>query len=411
MADTLRLLDVSGQFQDARGAYHLAYYIPGSMDDRITHFLTGFRQGREPQTTQWIRLAALLISQTLSIDVIVRALGSKERTPDGSAPLDKLGVAVARKSGARYAPECLSKNAQTPRLRDPGEVRDRTKELGDAYLFTDPGLGASPRILLIDDVITTGSTLNSICAAIKRSVPQADVFYFALARTDPSASNAHLDASYFEKVTSPVVGPTQKGKEGDEDAMKTTKKSSGMETRKTTEAPKKRAPAPVPAAAPAASGRRPVPHAAPEKKSLGTSAAIFGVTVTVLCGALLLFATKPSANIPTSVPNYATAVESSVAREPRPVKAPVEPKPQVQKSQFPEGLVTVPSAGLRTGHSLDAKSQRAKVRKGERVEILRRVSPDTGPSWVQIRTVSGKTGWVWASVVKELSAGRRVQQD
>ncbi len=414
MVDTLRLLDVSSQFQEVRGAYHLAYYIPGSVDDRVTHYITGFRQGQEPQTTQWIRLAALLLSQTLSIDVIVRALGSKELRPEGSSPLDRLGTRIAMKSRAMSVPECVSKDAQTPALQDPGEVRDRKKELGEAYSFMDPGLGTSPRILVIDDVITTGTTLNAICAAIRRAIPQAELFYFALARTDPSASNAHLDAAYFEKVTSPFVGSPQTGKEGDEDEMNitnATKKPAGTVAKKTTHEPKRQAAAPMPGAFPVTAGRRSVTPAAREKKGLGRSVAVFGVMITLLCCALLLFATNPSSQIPNSVPNYAASVESTAGIKPQPVKAPEVTKPKVPAPQYPQALVTVPSAGLRTDHSLNAKSQRAKVKKGERVEILRRVSPGNGPSWIQVRTVSGKTGWVWASVVRELSSKRRAQQD
>jgi hypothetical protein len=62
--------------------------------------------------------------------------------------------------------------------------------------------------------------------------------------------------------------------------------------------------------------------------------------------------------------------------------------------------VVVPQVGLREGHSFDARLiGRAVAKAGETVEIMRRHVADHGPDWYLIRTRTGKTGWVMASVV------------
>jgi len=74
----------------------------------------------------------------------------------------------------------------------------------------------------------------------------------------------------------------------------------------------------------------------------------------------------------------------------------------------PTGVVTVPNIGLRAGPSLTAKAVRAVVRENDRVKILKRVSPASGPSWLQIETRSGRVGWLWASVVREGKGKKRM---
>lgn len=85
---------------------------------------------------------------------------------------------------------------------------------------------------------------------------------------------------------------------------------------------------------------------------------------------------------------------------PEPERAPaMKPTPK-----GPSGVITVPSAGLRSAPSLDAKMTATVVKERERVTILQRRASSSGPDWMQVRTSAGKTGWVWASVVKQRGA-------
>lgn len=85
----------------------------------------------------------------------------------------------------------------------------------------------------------------------------------------------------------------------------------------------------------------------------------------------------------------------------QPVEEPPPPPPVVVEDTFkPTAIVDVPNVGLRRSPSFSAKVASGKIKRGERVEVLKEYSGD-GPDWVQIRTRSGKTGWVFASVIKQ----------
>jgi uncharacterized protein YgiM (DUF1202 family) len=47
------------------------------------------------------------------------------------------------------------------------------------------------------------------------------------------------------------------------------------------------------------------------------------------------------------------------------------------------------------------------LKSGEQVSIVKRHKPDVGPTWVQVKTKSGKTGWVFASVVQERKSKKK----
>ena len=85
--------------------------------------------------------------------------------------------------------------------------------------------------------------------------------------------------------------------------------------------------------------------------------------------------------------------------DPVPAVAPAPAAGEVRRNADPARVV-VPQVGLREGHSFDARMiGRAVAKAGETVEIMRRHVAEHGPDWYLIRTRSGKTGWVMASVV------------
>jgi len=60
--------------------------------------------------------------------------------------------------------------------------KGRLKNLRDAFSLRDPASVFGKRILLIDDVFTTGTTINE-CAKTLRKAKSRDVFVLTLART------------------------------------------------------------------------------------------------------------------------------------------------------------------------------------------------------------------------------------
>ena len=99
---------------------------------------------------------------------------------------------------------------------------------------------------------------------------------------------------------------------------------------------------------------------------------------------------------------FGSVIKATDQAKPQPANpAPTHPVAAERKNLRP-GIVTIPSVGLRTDHSVDARSiRKAVARLGEKVEILRRYAADSGPDWLQVQTKGGQVGWVMASTIAE----------
>lgn len=129
-----------------------------------------------------------------------------------------------------------------------------------------------------------------------------------------------------------------------------------------------------------------------------------------LVGALLFCIILGAAYVYTSTGTgpawYLNPVEKPVEPAPIPVapppsKAVTVPPKEVAKPAFqPHAVINVPSVGLRNSPDIDAKVTSTRLTQGEGVQIVKRHS-ERGPEWVQVKTKSGKVGWVFASVLTE----------
>ena len=391
--NTLKLLNITDQYPSADGVYHLAYYHPpkAGEQDQISKYLLDFGDGQEPQTTQWIRLAAILVSQSLSFDVIIHPLPANDFVAKKPSSLEKLCVAISRKSGARYQRAQLQRTKGV--LLDAfGSPSARPTEGPDTYEFSGEFSSSATRVLVVDDFVVNEQTLTAITQSVRAKLPQAKVLFFALGRIEENEENTHLDVSYFTSTLSPMPSSEGGVKVG---------ASGRREPRK-----------PLPAVPPSRSITlaRPVPRPPASRTRVKERVGVWSVIlimisgIALLSGGYMLFAKRLPA---TDAGFYQVAATRASAREVVPPVDPAPPSPKEARiddgpGSGPVGIVTVPSAGLRAEHFVDAKVLKATVRKGEKVSLLRKVSSSTGPRWVQIRTKGGKVGWVWASVIREL---------
>ena len=83
------------------------------------------------------------------------------------------------------AVETLEKHVDVPAQSGMGGPAQRRANISGSYRAIDPELVAGKRILLIDDIVTTGSTLSE-CARILRSAGAAKVTCVTLACTKES---------------------------------------------------------------------------------------------------------------------------------------------------------------------------------------------------------------------------------
>ena len=371
--------------------------------DQLSKFYVDFKAGAEPQTTQWIRLASLVASHSFSCDIVIRTLGSKESVADGSTSLDKLGVAIARKTNAKYCPSRLQKVTNgLDGFFDSGERGQ--------YKFDKSFLPAKARVLVIGDPDTKQATFDAITKSILEALPEAEVKIFTLAWLGEHVKGAHLDGKYFMSHASPagllhegsevpVVPPAvmreEKGKRGKQEPAKGAARAA--------KGKKHSAKAPVPAKV-----ASPPPQTDNRKNIAGK---MFIGAAALLITALAIMALVSRSWVPGewSQPGAQDlfAAKQTQPIVSQPVAAPAPPKkapeiPVAKKPEGPTGIVTVPRAGLRSGPSLSSKPVKVSVKSNERVTILRRKASSAGPDWIQVRTSKGTVGWVWASVLREV---------
>jgi predicted amidophosphoribosyltransferase len=406
------VLQSARRYPGVERLYHVAYYHAARVgyQDIVSRSLHDFKDGCEPQAARWIALAAPRVCKDLNFDIIVRALGAAELKASPNIPLDRLCVAIAGGSGAAYEPERLEKEKAVRALTSLGGRVARQKELDGAYRFDASGLAGGVKILLVDDIATTGATLEAISRAITKALPGAVVSCFVLARVEAQLQNSHIDPDYFLKGEQADPAhrsarmPFRTPAESVEFHDKTTRipasrpasaPGSGPDTQKLRKytGPALGAGVSSKVAAPDQKGR--------VRKGLHTRFYVIGLLLSLLLlGATVLIPVKKEPAPPTS--QFVQLVNQSEIKSPEPIPE----RRQVQPAQTLDGkpaVVTVPSTGLRTSHSMESRViPKTAVRQKERVEILRRYSSQTGPDWILVRTKSGTIGWVVASVVKEL---------
>ncbi len=404
------LLQSARRYPGVERLYHVAYYHAARVgyQDIVSRSLHDFKDGCEPQAARWIALAAPRVCKDLQFEIIVRALGAAELKASPNISLDRLCVAIAGGSGAAYEPERLEKEKAVPALTSLGGRLARQKELDGVYRFDASGLASAVKVLVVDDIATTGATLEAISRAITQALPGAVVTCFVLARVEAQLQNRHIDPDYFlrgEQADPPHSSARMSLRapaEPSEFLAQSTRipasrplSGSGPDTQRLRKST-------GPVLPPGVSPKAPAPDRKGRvRKGLHTRYYVIGLLLSLLLlGATVLIPVKKEPAPPTS--QFVQLVNQSEIKSPEPIPE----RRTVQPGGTPQGkpaVVTVPSTGLRTSHSMESRVvPKTSVRQKERVEILRRYSPQTGPDWILVRTNSGTIGWVVASVVKEL---------
>lgn len=383
----------------------------------LDRFLDDFISGREPQTTQWIRLASLVASQSFSCDVVIRVLRPNEKIASGTLPIDKLGVSIARKVGAKYSPGRL-KRAEG-QLNDFAFDPDIGGGAREKFNFDKSFLPATARVLVIGDHETPEQTLEAIRKSVEAQLPNAEVKSFTLHWLEEHFRTAPLDDRYFLSSESPLSVLSRQANphrpevpqepvivEPEPVVVPVVPVAPQLaETLEEAVAAAKQEPPAHPAAVPRSTARKPVQMDARKSRSplwawiVGLGAIVLVVSLIVVANKRGMFSAKFEGADASVIPE---PTEAPLAEPPTVQTAPAPPAPAVQaKPKGPQGVITVPSAGLRAGPSLDSNPLRKSVRSNERVTILKRKPSNAGPDWVQIQTKTGVTGWVWSSVVRE----------
>jgi len=168
--------------------YHLCYYFSKSNDFSAERkLILDFKKGDENALRHFSILALKsLEGNHIDDDVfIIRALHSNELkvTDRNSSPLDRLGDSLATVFDCTYYPKILTKTNATQPVKSLSLI-ERKIELDNVYQI-DTGLFDlnERKIIIIDDIVTTGTTASYIIDCILKEFPRAKINVFSLAWT------------------------------------------------------------------------------------------------------------------------------------------------------------------------------------------------------------------------------------
>lgn len=163
-----------GAYEGALRASVLALKREPFVAERLAQYLLACQQ-REP-----------LRNATRIIPVPLHPARLRERGFNQAA---MLGHRLARLNGLPLDEWSLARTTHTERHRAGMDARSRRESVEAAFLVKRPRLIETERILLIDDVYTTGATVSSCALALKAAGAQ-EVFVLTVARPTGEKSTA-----------------------------------------------------------------------------------------------------------------------------------------------------------------------------------------------------------------------------
>ena len=188
-------------FLGLRGGWFLAYYVKAEPQtpDRFHWRFLRFKDNRSEVVKSWCDWSvASLRNQRQQFDCIVRALGSSELVPSGTRPLDTLGRILAPALGGVYAPMILKKLRVTKAMHTLKRAERKAEMRGVYQVANRPADLNGKRVLIIDDITTTNTTIEEILRAMREEWPGAQYFFYALGRTEGDiAANNLITSPYF----------------------------------------------------------------------------------------------------------------------------------------------------------------------------------------------------------------------
>jgi hypothetical protein len=186
--------------------YHLGYYFSAvDVTNNDRKLIIDFKKCKEAavRTCVFRALENLRYHQMAKDMIVIRALKSAELFTDTKSPsgLDRVGNSIAYVFGCHYQPQMIVKNKITRPVKNLG-IQQRRKELSGVYEIKDGFIDLNHRkVLIIDDVVTTGSTACAIINAILDRYPLAKIDVLALAWTPTLIQQLAIKKHFSENYT------------------------------------------------------------------------------------------------------------------------------------------------------------------------------------------------------------------
>jgi predicted amidophosphoribosyltransferase len=166
--------------------FYLCHYRPKSSEghDRLSQSLLRFKRGIEPDVRAWIECSVVELRQKFvnSGAAVMRALGHDETAAGERNSIGRLCERLLVEAGLHDARSALCKKRATSKLSMMPK-RQRFEETFGNYFVDD--VIPSNRLLIVDDILTSGATMTAIINAIRKRVPSISIKIFTFAFCDP----------------------------------------------------------------------------------------------------------------------------------------------------------------------------------------------------------------------------------
>lgn len=163
--------------------WHFGYYFKYGTSDYLSYQIMDFKADKPDQLEAFAKLSAdWFEKEFLTFDYVIRMLGSKETIATKSNRMRTVALAIANATDAQYHPLLIKKNRATKSLKMLGRA-SRQAELEGVFEINEPVDLNGKRVLVVDDVTTTGTSFEAIAATLKAAYPTVQLYGYALTRT------------------------------------------------------------------------------------------------------------------------------------------------------------------------------------------------------------------------------------
>ena len=181
----------SGIIESSYSCYYIPKKYREDIYDEISSELLSFKDGNSGGIEFWKKIV-IQEFENKSYDYVVRVLSSKELKAEGRKSLDDIGETIASITGSNYIKSVLRKNRSTEQLKFMNK-QERENEILDVYeVYSDLNL-SNKKVLIIDDVTTTGTTIKAVAKALKTHTQSIKLYSYCLCKTsDDINANANF---------------------------------------------------------------------------------------------------------------------------------------------------------------------------------------------------------------------------
>lgn len=164
--------------------YYLCHYRPLSAGaDLLSRSLIQFKSGNSMDVKAWMEVAIEEWKSLIASDaIIIRPLGHDEEQCDNigrDKGLDLLGNQLALETLCQYKPGLLRKSSRIPPMKTLRR-KERFEVLENCYALNLKDVSNS-KFVVIDDILTTGATIQSIISLLRKENIHAPITVFTLA--------------------------------------------------------------------------------------------------------------------------------------------------------------------------------------------------------------------------------------